>query len=183
MEGARAATTTALARAGREAEAIHLLDASLVDPAASEFPIDDVRSAQILARARELSERAERLVVTCSVYNGVVPWLAHDLGISVQRSDAAGARALLATEGPVGLLVSYPPTRPIVEDYVSEILAGAEQNREIRTSGDVRMLQDCGVLFLTQYTMNPQLETFREIWGSRPLISALDATIAALFPR
>ena len=159
------------------------MDASLVDPSASEFPIDDARYAHILARGRELAERARHIVVTCSVYNGVVPWLAQDLGIPVERSDAAGARALLATEGPIGLLVSYPPTRPIVEDYVSEVLAGAEQDREIRTSSDVRMLQGCGVLFLTQYTMNPQIEDFRAVWGSRPLISALESTIAALFPR
>ena len=145
--------------------------------------------------------KAERVVLSCSAYNGVVPWLHDDLGIAVERSDAAGARALLSTDGPIGILVSYPPTLPLVVDYVSEVLASAEQQREIRTAltedappfatdpgvyraalqAALTPLRDCGVLFLAQYTMHAHVDVLRAAWGSRPLISAAEATVAGLF--
>jgi hypothetical protein len=200
-EKSREATASALVRRGKESSAVHLVDPGLVDAAATVFPIDENRYAQIRMRAQELANQAERLVLTCSVYNGVAGWLAEDLGIRVDRSDAAGTREVLRTDGPIGVLVSYPPTKPVVVDYISEILAGTEEQREIRTSiaedappfatadtdyrnallAAVRPLRDCGVLFVAQFTMNPYLEELRAAWNGRPMISALDATLDALF--
>lgn len=202
-EKSREATVAALARRGKESAAVHLVDPSLVDASAREFPIDDARYGAIRRRAEELQERTERIVLTCSVYNGIASWLADDLGIRVDRSDAAGARALLAFEGPVGVLVSYPPTRPIVVDYLSEVLAGAEQAREIRASVTheappfatpdaeyrralleaMRPLEGCGVLFLAQFTMSAYLDALHTAWGARPVVSALESTLDALFTR
>ena len=199
-EASRAAALELLARNRMEARAVHLVDPSLVDAGASEFPIDEVRYQAILGRARELARKADRIVLSCSVYNGVAPWLQDDLGIPVERSDAAAARELLETQGPVGVLVSFPPTRPIVVDYLSEVFAGAEQLREIQaavtedappfaTSADVyrdalleamRPLRDCSVLFLSQYSMHAHAEEIRAAWGDRPMVSAVEATVAAL---
>ena len=199
-EKSREATALALAARGMQHAAVHLVDPSLVDAAAQEFPIGDARYAAIRACAAELAQQAERLVLTCSAYNGVASWLSEDLGIRVDRSDAAGARAVLDTSGPIGVLISYPPTRPVVVDYLSEVLAGAEQTREIRASVTqdappfstpdaeyaraltqaLRPLEGCGVLFIAQYSMNAHLSRIRRAWGSQPMISALDATIAAL---
>lgn len=200
-EGSREATVDVLTRRGKESGAFHLVDATLVDAEAREFPIDAGRYAAIRARAEQLAKEAERVVLTCSVYNGVAGWLSEDLSIKVDRSDAAGIRALLPTSGPIGVLVSYPPTVPVVVDYLSEILAGVEQDREIRSSiadappfataperyrdallAALRPLRDCGVLFVSQYTMHAHLPDLRAAWGSRPLVSALEATIEALFP-
>lgn len=201
-EASREAVLTALERRGYRGEVPHLVDGTLVDASASEFPIDEQRYAAILKRAGEMASRAERIVLSCSVYNGVAPWLRDDLGIPVDRSDAAGARRLIETEGAVGILVSYPPTRPLVVDYVGEVLAGAEQSREVRASvapdappfetapevyraalvGALEPLRGCGVLFLAQYSMNAHLDALRAAWGNRPLISAVDATVDELFP-
>ena len=200
-EKSREATVAALARRGKERDAVHLVDPKLVDANATEFPIDESRYAALRARAEELMERAERLVLTCSVYNAAASWLCDDLRIRVDRSDAAGACALLSTAGPVGVLVSYVPTRPVVVDYLSEIFAGAEQAREIRASlaqdappfstpdaayaqalvDALAPLAGCGVLFVTQFTMNAHLEQIRAAWGKQPVISALETTLDALF--
>ncbi|MBV8600034.1 MAG: hypothetical protein JO359_00570, partial [Candidatus Eremiobacteraeota bacterium] len=165
-----------------------------------EFPIDEARYAAILARARELAQRAERIVLSCSVYNGVAGSLSEDLGIRVERGDAAAVRRLAGTSGPIGILVSFPPTRPIVVDYVDEVLARAEDSREIRvsvaedappfaTAPDVyrdalvaalRPLQGCGVLLVAQYTMNEHLDALRAAWGTLPLFSALESAAAEL---
>jgi hypothetical protein len=152
-------------------------------------------------RAEELARDAERIVLTCSVYNEAARWLSDDLGMRVERSDEAGARALVQTRGPVGILVSYPPSRPVVVDYVSEVLANEEQDREIRSSltedappfstpDDVYRralidalapLQGCGVLFLSQFTMNEHANMIRDVWGASPVISAVEATVTELF--
>jgi len=195
----RDATIAALVRCGKESAATHLVDSSLVDPNAQEFPIDDKRYQAILSRAWELAAQADRIVLTCSAYNAVVPSLREDLGISVERSDAAGARALLGTKGAVGVLVSFPPTRGVVVDYLSEVFAGAEQSRDVRTViaeappfstsaedyraallGALPPLRGCGVLFVSQYSMNAHLDALREAWGSGPLVSAVDEMAVAL---
>jgi hypothetical protein len=200
-EKSREATDALLAKRGKESAAVHLVDPTLVDASATEFPIDGARYAKLRSRAEELAKSAERIVLSCSVYNEAARWLSDDLGIRVDRSDAAGARAILQTSGPVGILVSFPPTRPVVVDYMSEVLANEEQDREIRASitedappfstpDDVyrralldalRPLQGCGVLFLSQFTMDVWKERIREAWGSAPIVSAVDATVAELF--
>lgn len=201
-EKSREATVAALAQRGRESEALHAVDPSLVDASAQEYPIDDQRYGAIRRRAEELAARAERIVLTCSVYNGVAGWLADDLGIRVDRSDAAGARALLQSSGPVGVLVSYPPTRPVVVDYLGEVFAGAEQLREIRASvtheappfatadddyarallDALGPLEGCGVLFLAQYTMNAHRRAIEVAWNG-PIVSALETTLDVLFAK
>jgi hypothetical protein len=200
-EKSKEATIATLAKRGKESAAVHLVDSTLVDASATEFPIDERRYAKLRKRAEELARDAERIVLTCSVYNEAARWLADDLGMRVDRSDAAGARALLETRGPVGILVSYPPSRPVVVDYVSEVLANEEEEREIRSSltedappfstpDDVyrraliealARLKGCGVLFLSQFTMNEHANMIRDVWGAAPVVSAVEATVAELF--
>lgn len=200
-EKSREATVALLAKRGKESAAVHLVDSTLVDASATEFPIDAGRYAKLRGRAEELTQHAERIVLSCSVYNEAAQWLRDDLGIPVERSDAAGARVLLETDGAVGILVSYAPSRPVVVDYVSEVLASREQAREIRSSltedsppfstpDDVYRraliealapLKGCGVLFLSQFTMHEHAKTIREVWGAAPVVSAVEATIAELF--
>jgi len=200
-EKSKDATLAILTERGKESAAVHLVDSTLVDASATEFPIDEERYAKLRKRAEQLARDAERIVLTCSVYNEAARWLRDDLGMRVDRSDAAGARALLRTQGPVGILVSYPPSRPVVVDYVSEVLANEEQEREIRASltedappfstpEDVYRraliealgpLRGCGVLFLSQFTMNEHAKMIREVWGPAPVVSAVEATIAELF--
>ena len=45
----------------------------------------------------------------------------------------------------------------------------------------LRPLQGCGVLFLSQFTMDVWKERIREAWGSTPIVSAVEATVAELF--
>ena len=200
-EKSREATVALLAKRRKESAAIHLVDSTLVDASATEFPIDAKRYAKLRERVEELAQHADRIVLTCSVYNEAAQWLRDDLGIPVERSDAAGARALLETDGPVGILVSYAPSLPVVVDYVSEVLASREQGREIRSSltedappfstpDDVyrRALIDalvplagCGVLFLSQFTMHEHVNMIREMWTPTPVVSAVEATVAELF--
>ncbi|MBV8423647.1 MAG: hypothetical protein JO349_00535 [Candidatus Eremiobacteraeota bacterium] len=141
-------------------------------------------------------------MLTCSVYNGVAGWLSDDLGLRVDRSAAAGARELLESRGAVGVLVSYPPSRPVLVDYLSEVFAGAEQSREIRASitddappfatpdaqyrqallEAIRPLQGCGALFLAQFTMSAYLDAVRAAWRGGTIVSALESTLDSLFP-
>ena len=112
-EKTKEATITSLAKRDKEGAAVHLVDSTLVDASATEFPIEAERYAKLRKRAEELARDAERIVLTCSVYNEAARWLADDLRMRVDRSDAAGARAVLQTSGPVGILVSYAPSRPV----------------------------------------------------------------------
>ncbi len=200
-EKSKEATIAALAKRGKESAAVHLVDSTLVDASATEFPIDERRYAKLRKRAEELARNAERIVLSCSVYNEAARWLSDDLGMRVDRSDAAGARALVQTNGPVGILVSYLPSRTVVVDYVSEVLASEEQEREIRSSltedappfstpDDVYRraliealapLKGCGVLFLSQFTMDEHANVIGGAWGARPVVSAVEATVAQLF--
>ncbi len=200
-EKSREATVAVLAKHGKESAAVHLVDSTLVDANATEFPIDTGRYEKLRERAKALAQHADRIVLTCSVYNEAAQWLRDDLGIPVDRSDAAGARALLETDGPVGILISYAPSRPVVVDYVSEVLASREQGREIRSSltddappfstpDDVYRralidalapLKGCGVVFLSQFTMNEHTSMIREVWGAAPIVSAVESTVSELF--
>ncbi|MGH7662431.1 MAG: hypothetical protein ACRENA_16120 [Vulcanimicrobiaceae bacterium] len=194
----RDATVDELAHQHRET-AVHLVEASLVDPTAREFPINEERYRAVLACAKQLATQSGRVILTCSAYNGAAPWLQEDLGIPVERSDAAGARALLQTQGPVGVLLSFPPTLPVVVDYLAEVFANVEQEREIRTAiadappfstspeayrdalvSALPSLRGCGVLFVTQYSMHPHVPAIRAAWGDGVIVSAVSATIAAL---
>ncbi len=193
------ATVGELARRGNRYASLHLVEPALVDPNAREFRLDDGKYAALLACARRLALQARQIVLTCSVYNGAAAWLSEDLGIPVERSDAAGARALLATEGPVGVLLSYAPTVPVVVDYLSEVFAKAERNREIRAAVADAMpftstpeayrrallaatspLRDCGALFVAQYSMHPYLADIRAAWRGGPIVSAVAATVDEL---
>ncbi|MBV8150345.1 MAG: hypothetical protein JO101_00070 [Candidatus Eremiobacteraeota bacterium] len=185
----------------RGKSAVHLVDPTLVDGSAAVFPIDESRYAAMRARARELSAAAERLLISCSVYNGIAPRLAEEIGVRVDRSDFAAANALCATSGEtVGVIVSFRPTLPITVDYLTERFAAAEQQRVLHTSiaADVspfdtdpdayrksllqalEPLRDADVLFLSQYTMHAHVDALRQVWGDRPLVSALEATVDAL---
>lgn len=199
-DASRDATTDELARQRTQRKVVHLVDPSLVDPAAVEFRVDDERYRAVTACAQQLlAQQSERLILTCSAYNGVARWLQDDLGVPVERSDAAGARALLRTQGPVGVLVSYRPTLPIVVDYLSEVFAGAEEQREIRAAiadappflstpeayrkellAALPSLRGCGALFLTQFSMHPHLPAIRAAWGDGEIVSAVSATVASL---
>lgn len=196
----RDVTIALLRRNHKEDCAVHLVDPSLVETAAQDFPIDERRYEAIRVRTAELAARTERIVLTCSAYNAVAPWLQEDVGVPVERSDAAAARTLLRTTGPIGVLVSFLPARGIVVDYLSEVLASAEQSREIHVSltrdaaslatspslyrdsllEALRPLRACGALFLSQYRMHAHVDVIREAWGSRPLISAVEETVNAL---
>lgn len=189
-----------LARQRTQQKAVHLVEPSLVDPSAREFVIDDERYRTFRACAQQLvALRSDRLILTCSAYNGVAKWLADDLAVPVERSDAAGARALLRTRGPVGVLVSFAPTLPVVIDYLSEVFANAEQEREIRAViadappfsstpeayrselvAALPSLRGCGVLFVTQYSMHLHLPAIRAAWGAGEIVSAVSATVASL---
>lgn len=200
-DASRDATVDELSRQKTQQRVTHFVEPSLVDPNAQEFQIDENRYRAILACAQQLAAQSERVILTCSAYNGVVPWLQEDLGIPVERSDAAGAAALLRTKGPVGVLVSFPPTLPVVVDYLSEVFANAEQEREIRAAianappfastadayrselvSALPPLHGCGVLFVTQYSMHPHLPAIRAAWGVGEIVSAVSATVASLVP-
>lgn len=196
-EASRAATAAAVEARGRTADVVHLTDPMLVDPHADEFPITDERFAAIKLRAEELARDVDRIVLSCSVYNGVAQWLAEELCMTIERSDEAGARRLQGASGSVGVLISYKPSFPIVADYVAEVLAEDEVPREVRTSlapdafalaGDpdryraalvaaLAPLRGSDTLFIAQYSMNAHAAALREAWGAGHVVSALEATL------
>jgi len=198
-EGSRRAVEAALAARGRGGSVAHLVDPTLVDGSARDFPITDERYETIRERARDFGAGVERIVLACSVYNGVAGRLSEDLGIPTERSDAAGFQVLRGTRGPLGILLSYRPSIPIVLDYASEVFARDENPRELRVSvaADVspfdtdpeeyraalleamQPLRGCDALFVAQYTMEPHVPALRAAWSGNHVVSALGATLDA----
>ncbi|MGH7708376.1 MAG: hypothetical protein ACREM6_10700, partial [Vulcanimicrobiaceae bacterium] len=120
------ATIAALNAGSTGLDARHELIAGLVDPAAVAFAGDDADFGRIRAAVRSVLRGDERRVVlSCSVYNGLAPRLTSDLGIPVERSDDAGVVAALARGRRVGLAVSYPPSYGVIAEHLAAA-AGAQ---------------------------------------------------------
>ncbi len=197
----RSAVEAALARRPLAAfEVEHALIAGLVDPAAADFAEDDAAFERLRDAVRErLHGREERIVLSCSVYNGFAPRLGETLGLPVERSDDAGARAALAIGSRIALAVSYPPSRDVIARHLRALAAGSGREiglRPLLAENSFAFADDparygaalaeasaaageCDCLFLAQYSMDP----FAAEIGARsriPVVSALSATLARL---
>lgn len=178
----------------------HGLARGLVDPGAGEFAEDDAAFERILEALREHARPDDaRIVLSCSVYNGFAPRLGAALGIPVERSDDAGARAALAAGDRIALAVSYPPSRAIVERHLRSLAAAAGRNVTLQPllaanafafADDSRRYgealaaaaaatQGCDAVFLAQYSMDPFAAELAAR-GPYSVVSALGATLDRL---
>lgn len=179
----------------------HALVAGLVDPAAGEFAEDGAAFQRIHGALRALVRGDEsRIVLSCSVYNGFAPRLGAALGIPVERSDDAGARAALATGERIALAVSYPPSREIVARHLHSLAAAAGRSLRLRpllsenafayaddparygaalAAAAAAAAADCSVLFLAQYSMDPFAAELAA-GSALAVVSALSATLDRL---
>jgi len=195
-----AATQAAIERSRRRRAIRHALAPGIVDPRAMSFAQDDADYARICsAVASHLRGDESRVVLSCSVYNGFAPRLEAEFGVPVERSDDAGARALIGRGARIGLAVSYPPSFAVV---ASHLLALADEAGRtivvVPLLGDnafayaddavryARVLLDAvahapevDAIFLAQYSMDPYAPRLSEA-TQVPVVSALDATLAAL---
>ena len=195
-----AATQAGIERLRKPVAIRHTLAIGIVDPRAMFFAHDDIDYARIRqAVASHLRGDESRVILSCSVYNGFASRLATDLGLPVERSDEAGARAVSLRGARIGLAVSYPPSYAVVEARLMEI-----SQEEGRIATLVPLLADNafafaddadrygGVLlkavanapevdaiFLAQYSMDPFAPCVSEATHI-PVISALEATLATL---
>lgn len=164
------------------------------------FAHDDVDYARIRgALSAHLRGDESRVVLSCSVYNGFAPRLAAEFGLPVERSDDAGARAIVARAARIGLAVSYPPSYDVVESHLHRLAREAGRTIDAvplladnafafadDTARYARVLLDAvastpevAAIFLAQYSMDPYAPIVSE--STRiPVVSALDATLAAL---
>jgi len=195
-----AATQAAIERTRTRLPVRHALATGLVDPRAMNFAHDEIDYARIrTALGGHLRGDETRVVLSCSVYNGFAPRLEADLGIAVERSDDAGARAVLAHGPRVGLAVSYPPSYEVVEAHLValarddgrdvEIAALLAENafafaddaaRYARALVDaVTTAPEVDSIFLAQYSMDPFIPVVAEATRV-PVVGALGATLASL---
>src|SRR5579875_2565716 len=126
-------------------------------------------------------------------------WLARD-GWRCKRGRSS-SHVRYITELPPGFRKTWasPSSVPVVVDYLSEVFAKAERNREIRAAVADAMpftstpeayrrallaatspLRDCGALFVAQYSMHPYLADIRAAWRGGPIVSAVAATVDEL---
>lgn len=178
----------------------HALIGGLVDPAALEFAEDDAAFERIHAALRtRLSGREARIVLSCSVYNGFAPRLGAALGIPVERSDDAGARAALASGERIALAVSYPPSREVIARHIRSLAAAAGRRLSLRPllaenafafAGDpvryaaalaeaAAAAEESEHLFLAQYSMDPYAAALAAR-SRAAVVSALAATLDRL---
>ncbi|GAC1396351.1 MAG: hypothetical protein NVS2B8_16380 [Vulcanimicrobiaceae bacterium] len=195
-----AATQAAIERTRTKRAIRHALALGIVDPRAMTFAQDEVDYARLHAAvASHLRGDESRVVLSCSVYNGFAPRLELELGIPVERSDDAGARAVVARARRIGLAVSYPPSYAVVEAHAHRIAREAGRLIELvplmadnafAFADDApryaRVLSDAAAstlevdaIFLAQYSMDPYAPVVAEATVV-PVVSALDATLAAL---
>jgi hypothetical protein len=195
-----AATQAALERRPAMPNVRHALVPGLVDPRAMTFAEDEADYARIRRAAfAHLHGDEVRVVLSCSVYNGFAPRLAHELGLPVERSDDAGARAAIARATRVGLAVSYPPSYAIVERHLVALARAHGHGLEIvpllaenavafaddppryaRSLLDAtRTTKDIDAILLAQYSMDPLAPLIGEAVAI-PVVSALEETLARL---
>lgn len=196
----RSAVEAALSRRPLAAfEVGHALIPGLVDPAAVRFAEDATAFERLYGAVRaHLRGREERVVLSCSVYNGFAPRLTEALGLPVERSDDAGARAALAMGSRIALAVSYPPSRDVIARHLRALAAAGQEPtlRPLLAENSFAFADDparygealaeacasageCDCLFLAQYSMDP----FAAEIGARsriPVVSALAATLERL---
>lgn len=195
-----AATQAGIERAWLTRRVRHALASGMVDPTAMVFAHDDAGYGRIReAIAAHLRGDEERIVLSCSVYNGFAPRLSAEFGLPVERSDDAGTR-LACSRGPrIGLAVSYPPSYAVVESHVFAIAREAGRTATVlpllaenafafaddatRYAGvlldAVAQAPEVDAIFLAQYSMDPCASL---VAGATqvPVVSALDATLASL---
>jgi hypothetical protein len=141
----------------------------------------------------------ERIVLSCSVYNGFAQRLEASLAIPVERSDDAGARAALAAGDRIALAVSYPPSREIIARHLRSLAAAQGRRLALRPllTGNAFAFADdparygralaeaaaaaggCDAIFLAQYSMDPFAADLAAS-GPVPVKSALSATLDRL---
>ena len=194
-----AATQEALERRRLAAPVRHALVPGLVDPRAMAFAEDERDDARIQrALASHLRGDETRAILSCSVYNGFAQRLARTFGIAVERSDDAGARAVLERGRRIGLAVSYPPSYAVVERHLLALAEAAGFAVEIRpllaenafayaddAERYARALVDAtrdahglDAVFLAQYSMDPPAPRVGEALAI-PVVSALESTPSA----
>jgi hypothetical protein len=196
------ATESALRRRANVPPIRHALLPGLVDPNAATFEPDEAAFAKLRdAIASELEVGVDRVILSCSVFNGFAPRLERELGVAVERSDDAGTWAALGCGARVGLAVSYAPSYPVVEAHIREVAASlgrdvtitpllsenafayaddaeryaAALSEAARRAGNV----DC--VFLAQFSMDP-FAGHAAAGTEAPVISALEACLLRLAP-
>ena len=194
------AARRAIERLAQPLQARHALVTDLVDPNATSFAEDDA-SLQRLEQAVAAHRRGDetRVVLSCSVYNGLASQLEARAGVPVERSDDAVLRAAL-TYGPnVALAVSYPPSYRIIESHLVELAArsgksvapgpllaenafafAADAGRYGRVLGEAATaVQAADCVVLAQFSMDPYAT---EVAAKTPIpvLSALEACLARL---
>lgn len=195
-----AATQAGLERARATYAVRHVLAPGIVDPRAMSFASDETDYARIRgALASNLRGDESRIVLSCSVYNGFARRLEAEFGLPVERSDDAGARAVIARGERIGLAVSYPPSYAIVESHLERLARDARQARTFVPMLSVNAFAFAGdapryatalldavaeagsldAIFLAQYSMDPIAPRVAEA-TTIPVIGALEATLARL---
>jgi len=195
-----AATQAGIERVRLKRRVRHALASGIVDPAAMVFAHDDAGYGRIReAIAAHLRGDEERLVLSCSVYNGFAPRLSAEFGLPVDRSDDAGTRLAYGLGRRIGLAVSYPPSYAVVENHILAVAreagriitlvpllaenAFAFADDATRYAGvlldAVAQAPEVDAIFLAQYSMDPCAPL---VAGATqvPVVSALDSTLARL---
>jgi len=195
-----AATEAALERLANPPRSRHALIAELVNPRAMSFAQDEAAYVRLRrAVAVHLHGDEQRIILSCSVYNGFAPRLRAELGIPVERSDDAGVWTVLGCGTRIGLAVSYPPSYAIVESHLNAVAAelgrkalavpvlrenafafADEPDRYGQVLADaVRSASDVDCVFLAQFSMDPFAPRVAE-QTQVPVVSALEACLQRL---
>lgn len=188
--------------AGEAAHIKHVIDTTLVNAQASEFPITDQRYEHLASTVRSaLGPEVQRVILSCSVYNAMADRLAGDLGLPVERSDRAGVEASVReTKARLGILVSFAPSAAVVESYTREVAGRAGRTISIEVavaSGSFAAADDldayasslgavvarfdrADTVFLSQFSMDPVADRLRQRFADITFVSALEETVATL---
>lgn len=125
----------AMARLWPEAEAVNLLDDGLTIDRAKE---GETLSEQLIERFVNLgryahSTGADGILVTCSAFGPAIDRMADALPIPVIKPNEAMFRAAISVGSRIGMLATFAPAVPTMEDEFTSFSAQAGTNSKLET--------------------------------------------------
>lgn len=187
-----------------EARTFDLLETSLATDLAERGTLDDAMVARFVTLGRYVSQsegvhgRAQGILFTCSAFGPAIDAVKRDLPIPVLRPNEAAFAEALATDGRIGLVVTFPPSLPslireleemagrrvavqgiVADGALAALKAGDPAGHDARVAAAAATLTGADLLVLGQFSLARSRQAVEQSTG-RPVITTPDAAVRAM---
>lgn len=197
-----APTADAFARRWPEAELANLLDDSLSRDRARDGRLTQAMTGRFLALARYAEDAgAEAILFTCSAFGPAIEACRARSAVPMLKPNEAMLEEALALGADIGLIASFPPSLPALEEELREAARAAGKAIRVHTAlaagamealgaGDAathdrliataaKSLSDCDVVCFAQFSMSGAAAAAAAASGRRVLTTP-DSAVAKL---